>query len=362
MDLDGDGIPDLISGSWPGEIFFFKGRGKGRFDAPVMLRDKDGNIINIGGGIRHEADGSILITGNGEWETTKEGSFVTYHGQRFKSTAEKPIATTGTASAVHVVDWNGDGLPDLLVGDIRGHVYLVPNEGTRTKYAFGKPRQLMVGGKAATVSGTGGLGLLGQAAARLAGAKPVEAPGGDAGPFACDWDGDGKLDLLLGAGDGSVWFYRNIGTAKEPVLAEGVRLIPPGEDNFGPDAPREPRRGIRAKVCAVDWNGDGRLDLLVGDCTTQRPDRPAPTAAEKAEQDKAREELRKYQRRFGKLFGKLYGASRVKTDAELDKVMKEVKEIKEKMKELQAKLPAEYETHGWVWLYLRKSAEKTSRR
>ncbi len=362
MDLDGDGIPDLISGSWPGEIFFFKGRGKGQFDAPEMLRDKDGNIIDIGGGIRHEADGSILITGNGEWETTKEGDFVTYHGQRFKSTAAKPIATTGTASAVHVVDWNGDGLPDLLVGDIRGHVYLVPNEGTRTKYAFGKPQQLMAGGKA-VAAGSTGTGLLGQVAARLAGVKPIEAPGGDAGPFACDWDADGKLDLLVGAGDGSVWFYRNVGTAKEPMLAGGGQLIPPGEATYGPDAPREPRRGIRAKVCAVDWNGDGRLDLLVGDYATQRPDRPAPTPAEKAEQDKAREELQRCRVRFEKLFRKFYGPSRVKTDAELEKVTKDVKEVQERMKELQAKLPPEYESHGWVWLYLRKPAEeKTGQR
>ena len=33
MDLDGDGVTDLLSGSWPGEIFFFRGKGKGDFAA-----------------------------------------------------------------------------------------------------------------------------------------------------------------------------------------------------------------------------------------------------------------------------------------------------------------------------------------
>src|SRR5437868_8071022 len=35
-----------------------------------------------------------------------------------------------------------------------------------------------------------------------------------------DWDGDGLADLIVGCGDGSVIFYRNIGTAKEPRSEE----------------------------------------------------------------------------------------------------------------------------------------------
>jgi uncharacterized protein YnzC (UPF0291/DUF896 family) len=244
----------------------------------------------------------------------------------------KEAGITGTASAVHAVDWDGDGRIDLLVGDIRGRVYLVPNEGTPTHYAFGKERQLLAGG------------------------KPLEVDG-DAGPFACDWDGDGKLDLLVGAGDGSVWFYRNIGNGKEPELAAGVQLVPPGEAEYRPKAPREPRRGIRAKVCAVDWNGDGRLDLLVGDYTTQKPDRPEPTAAEKAEQDKLRKELETVRERFHELIEKVHGASRVKDKKERDKADKELQEVMERMRGFQEKLPPEYESHGWVWLYRRKPVE-----
>jgi hypothetical protein len=332
VDLQGDGCLDLISGSWPGEIFVFRGGPGGRFAAPEMLKDKDGNIINIGGGLREDADGSILITGHGTFEQTKEGTFVNYHGKRIKSTADKPIAVTGTASAVHAADWRGTGVLDLLVGDIRGHVYLIPNEGTPRQYAFGKPQQLEAGG------------------------KPIEVPHGDAGPFVADWDGDGKLDLIVGAGDGSVWFYRNIGTAKEPKLAAGEMLVGPGSGAYGDDTPKEPRRGMRAKVCVVDWNGDGRPDLLVGDYTTQKPDRPAPSPAEQAEHDKIRKELETHRKRFGELIGKVHGPSRVRKEDELEQAGKELQEVSRKMQELQENLPPEFETHGWVWLFLRKPA------
>ena len=66
-----------------------------------MLRDSDGEIINIGGGITEERDGRILIRGNAKFEQTDEGTFVNYHGKRIESTPDKQIAVSGTASAVN---------------------------------------------------------------------------------------------------------------------------------------------------------------------------------------------------------------------------------------------------------------------
>jgi hypothetical protein len=334
VDLDGDGQLDLLSGSWPGELFFFRGKGNGDFAAPIKLKDKSGKTINIGGGLRNQPGGGmILVAGDAKYEKTDKGTFILYEGERIPIPDDQEAGITGTASTAHAVDWNGDGKLDLLVGDIGGNVYLIPNEGTREKYAFGKERPLLAGGQPLRVQG-------------------------DAGPFACDWDGDGKLDLLVGAGDGSVWFYRNIGTGKVPELAAGVRLIPPGEANYGADAPKTPRRGVRAKVCAVDWNGDGRLDLLVGDFTTQRPDRPEPTPAQKAEHDKLRISLEASRKRFSELVGKIHGPSRVKDKAERNKLEQELRDVSTRMQSLQRQLPAEYENHGWVWLYLRKPSER----
>ena len=48
MDLDGDGRTDIISGSWPGEIYFFRRQPDGKFAAGVPLKGKDGKPLNVG--------------------------------------------------------------------------------------------------------------------------------------------------------------------------------------------------------------------------------------------------------------------------------------------------------------------------
>src|SRR5262249_50491129 len=154
-------------------------------------------------------------------------------------------------------------------------------------YAFGKPTRLQAGG------------------------KEIAAPGGDAGPCVADWDGDGLVDLIVGCGDGSVIFYKNIGSAREPKLAEGVPLLPPGTIEYDTaKMSKQPVSGVRAKVCVVDYNGDGLPDLLVGDISNQRPDRPDPTSEEKKKQEAARKELDKLQGEYALLIQKIFGPRR----------------------------------------------------
>jgi VCBS repeat protein len=332
VDLDGDGYPDLISGSWPGEIFFFRGGPDHTFAPPVKLKYKNGKTINVGGGRRDSGD-MILVAGDATFESAADGgSIIVYEGERIPIPKGKSGGITGTASAVHAFDWNGNGVLDLIVGDVSGNVWLVPNEGTKKEYAFGKEIHLQASGQDIRVAG-------------------------DAGPFVADWDGDGKPDLIVGAGDGSVTFFRNIGTRTQPVLAAGETLVPPGTTEFGPGASKDARRGIRSKVCVVDWNGDGRLDLLVGDFATQKPDLPEPTAEQKAEHDKLRKEQEAVMNKYRELSTKTFGPNRVKDEAELKKLQSEMQEVMQKMTDIRKKLPADYENHGWVWLFLRKPAE-----
>src|SRR5262249_4135057 len=71
-----------------------------------------------------------------------------------------------------------------------------------------------------------------------------------------DWDGDGKLDLLIGNIMGEVYWLKNEGTktalrsgARQPIYAGGSPLKVESSDTHR---------------VAVDWDGDGVLDLLVG--------------------------------------------------------------------------------------------------
>ena len=80
-----------------------------------------------------------------------------------------------------------------------------------------------------------------------------------------DWNADGKQDLVVAFGDGRVAWFRNIGTKTEPEFEAGSPLV--AESGFGFDFSkfRPGMWGARVKVCAVDWNNDGHLDLLLGD-------------------------------------------------------------------------------------------------
>jgi hypothetical protein len=294
VDLDADGYPDLLSGSWPAEIYLFRGTADHSFAAPVMLKDKKGEIIN----------------------------------KRPDNASQGAKQSIGEASVVSVADWDGDGVLDLIVGNINGAVFWLRNEGTAKAYAFGEPQALTTtNGKTVHVSSR-------------------------AGPCVADWDGDGKLDLLLGCQDGSVSLYRNIGTKTEPKLALPVQLVAPGRMGNSDDVVKEARRGGRSKTCVVDWNGDGKPDLLVGDFGLQKANPPELTAEQKAKQDQVRKDLEPLQEQFAELRSELQ--SPLTSQEDRDKLIQELNEVNKKMQLLEAQLPRDYEMHGWVWLFLRQ--------
>jgi hypothetical protein len=300
VDLDGDGIPDILSGSWPGHLYFFKGKGKGQFAAGVKIKDRNGKEIKL-----------------------------------------------ESASTVFAADWNGQGKLDLLVGDILGHVWFIPNEGTAKEPAFGSARKLEAGGHFIKVAG-------------------------DSHPVAADWDGDGQLDLIVGTGDGSVSWYRNLGTNKEPKFVDAKVLVAgnlnvPGEA----EKPKKQGCGQRTKVCVVDWNGDGRLDLLVGDFGYTQGEPPKLTEKEAAAAHKAQEDYSKLIDKNQPLLqeqAKLSNPPDKETPEAKAEREKQLKECEKKLKMFQdesqkliaviAKAQPKVEWHGNVWLFLRKPAKE----
>jgi hypothetical protein len=305
VDFDGDGIMDILTGCWPGELYFFKGEGKGKYAAGVQIKDKDGKAINLGG-----------------------------------------------ASTVFACDWRGAGKLDLLVGNQAGDVHLVPNEGTRTAPAYGKAQKLEADG------------------------KTINTEHGDSHPIAADWDKDGKLDLIVGTGAGSVMFYRNIGKGKggEPQLAAAQTLVPILKRNFE-KAPGPNQWGVRAKICVTDWNGDGWPDLLVGDFNSWSGPPPKLTDADRKAQQEAQEKLqavfmdKEYIALVQEQVKLLQPppdetaearATRAKRLRELEKSLLPIQQkIAAAQKEVQRFFP-EYHYQGNVWLFLRRPPEAKS--
>ncbi len=183
------------------------------------------------------------------------------------------IEVMGGASPF-VVDFDNDGIQDLLVGDAAGWVHLFRGEPEGV-YAAGELLSLPA----------------------IAGATP----------FVYDWNGDGRKDLLVGTLDGTVWLFLNHGTEAEPVFAVGIflqaegvpldvgeRALPEVVESFGSRGPgllvgaqsgeifyygfASSAEGIdllpgeivhegieAASVFPVDWDADGRRELMLQD-------------------------------------------------------------------------------------------------
>ncbi|MFZ2278650.1 MAG: VCBS repeat-containing protein, partial [Prosthecobacter sp.] len=248
FDWDGDGDMDLICGNTAGYVGFIENlSGKGveqpKWAAPVRLQAAGKVIRPMAGG-----NGSIQGPCEAKWGYTTQT----------------------------VADWDGDGLPDLLLNSILGKVVWYKNIGTRQKpqLAAAQPVEVEWNGAQPTLA-YGWLRPEGKALLTQWRTTPV----------AVDWNKDGLTDLIMLDQEGYLAFFERAKQKGKLILKHPQRVLCAAPEAQAPAAadkavkvktpvamkPGEPLRlnaGIagksgRRKICIMDWDKDGKLDILL---------------------------------------------------------------------------------------------------
>ena len=130
-----------------------------------------------------------------------------------------------------VDDWNEDGRKDLLVGSSDGRIWLFINVGTNANPVFTDTQFIT-----------------------LANGTQIQIQSRTS-PIVADLDGDGLKDLTIGQIGGVPYFFKNVGTNSDPQLAdpESLRV---GSTPIYP--------GATSRFAPIDWDGNGTIDLLAG--------------------------------------------------------------------------------------------------
>jgi hypothetical protein len=174
VDLDGDGVHDMLVGNSSGNVVAF--RNVGSDSAPVWQRAP-------------------------QWD---------------------PPIDVGSLAAPAAIDLDGNGAPDLLIGNNAGDVVAMKNTGSKHAPAW-------------TRDPAWDLGHL------SSGAHPAAA----------DFDGDGHPDVVVATESGALLMFHGTGNASAPLARASV-----WDTSVPFDSPA---------IAAADLDGDGHPDLLVVD-------------------------------------------------------------------------------------------------
>lgn len=242
-DIDGDGLPDVVVGviggafqptlSLSDNLYLLRQEAPGRWQ---VATSRLVSMIDVGSEsipllVDYDGDGDLdLLVGNRADPGEASTATITLFENVGSGTAplfrdRGSIGVTGTYHmSPTMADLDGDGLPELIVGTWTDQVQRWRNAGTAAA-----PRWQLADSALVTIT-----------------------RGSNTTPTFADLDGDGDLDLIVGEASGQLNLYRNDGTRTEPRFT----LV---SDSF-----QDIDVGRRSHPLLVDLDGSGRHDLLIG--------------------------------------------------------------------------------------------------
>lgn len=268
-DWNGDGLKDLIvgegGGTAPGKVrvylnvgtqaqpqfrdfFYAQSEGADLTCVPgscmgcfprVVDWDQDGRIDLLVG----QADGTVRIFTN----YGLDGTPIFGVGTRI-ITANGSVndLDVGDQATPTLVDWNNNGMLDVVAGGLDGMIHVYFNCGCGGSVP---PRFL----------GSAASGWIAQENGR-----DLIVPGLGSSPIIMDLDGDGKKDILTGNTDGQILFYKNVGVDSLPMFS-GYSLV------TSAGTPIHLSKSLSTRPFICHWTGDeisdannSHWDLLVG--------------------------------------------------------------------------------------------------
>ncbi len=291
-DIDGDGDLDALIGEFNGNTIFFQNTGTALAPAFAAPLANPFGFTDVGNSSSHafgdiDGDGDLdALSGEGNGNTIFFRNTGTSLAPAFAAPPINAfgIANAGVTSSPALADIDGDGDLDALIGELNGNTIFFRNTGAAMAPAFAAPVSNPFGlanvgfrGSPALVDidGDGDTdALIGENFGSLfffqntgtamapAFAAPLTNPFGladvgfDSNPALADIDGDGDLDALIGENDGNIFFFQNTGTALAPAFAAPV-FNAFGLADIGYDS----------TPALADIDGDGDLDALIGEYT-----------------------------------------------------------------------------------------------